>query len=89
MHHPVETPTTVQYDPLRTALIDETDYIEYMCEKPGWSLLGDYKVPEQFDGDRVEIVYGRMRMYCKKGPCRYDVHFSNENPLLISRFLVP
>ena len=66
--------TLNQSIPLRTALIDETDYIEYMCEKPGWSLLGDYKVPEQFDGDRVEIVFGRMRMYCKKGPCRYDVH---------------
>ena len=44
---------------LRTALIEETDYIEYMCEKPGWSLLGDYKMPEQFDGDMVAIVYGR------------------------------
>lgn len=56
----------IELGPLRTALIEETDYIEYMCEKPGWSLLGDYKMPEQFDGDMVAVVYGRMRMYCAK-----------------------
>ena len=56
-----------------------------MCEKPGWSLLGDYKVPEQFDGDRVEIVFGRLRMYCKKGPCRYDVSSQNEYILFTSQ----
>ena len=43
----------------RTAPIEETDYVEYMCEKPGWSLLGDYKTPSQFKGELVSIVYGR------------------------------
>ena len=52
--------------PIRTADIIETDFIEYMCEKPGWALKGDYRVPDEFSGNGVKIVGGRMRMYCLK-----------------------
>lgn len=54
--------------PYQTQDVEERLYIDYPCrEGHPWKLLGNYETPDEFDGDNVQIVDGRLRVFCTQG----------------------
>ena len=81
MDFPIPSADSGLSKPFQAENIKELDHVDYSCIEngPEFSLLGEYKPQEDFEFDsNVEIINGKIRIYCAIGGILGQVHYDQQ-----------